>query len=153
MIADGDVAGDQLCLPAIRDVDLGKYLTELLQNLKGSLQALGHSASLRTDLASLILATKNTINLGIVVTELVTNAFKYAYPEGPGEIRVRLRAVDEISAELVVEDDGVGRLATAKGSGLGTRIVMAMASSMNAEVDYHNLHPGTAVCLKFSLFQ
>ena len=71
----------------------------------------------------------------MVVTEWVTNAFKYAYPDGSGEIRVRLRQLPDEQAELMVEDDGVGRAegAPAKGTGLGTRIVTAMASSLGGQ--------------------
>lgn len=135
----------------VRHVDLGEYLAGLLDNLGATLQAEGHGATLRADLVPIALGTDNAINLGIVATELVTNAFKYAYPGRSGEIRVFLRRIGEDQAELVVEDDGIGRGNGGSGTGLGTRIVTAIAGSMGAEVDYRALNPGTAASLRFAL--
>ena len=99
-----------------------------------------------------MLETDLSINLGVVLTELVTNAFKYAYPNGIGEIRVYLKKLPDEQAELVVEDDGVGRAdgAPAKGTGVGSRIVNAMCLSLGARIDYRSLEPGTAAHLLFS---
>ena len=87
------------------------------------------------------------------MTEWVTNAFKYAYPDRRGEVRVRLKRLPTGGCELVVEDDGVGRSddAAAKGTGLGTRIVKAMALTMGAEIQYLARQPGTAARLIFPL--
>ena len=53
---------------------------------------------------------------------------------------------------LVVEDDGVGReVNVIKGTGLGTRIVRAMAASFHADVAFAARNPGTAVTLSFAL--
>ena len=61
-----------------------------------------------------------------------------------GEVRVLLRQIADNAIELTVEDDGVGRDdGPAKGTGLGTRIVKAMAASMGAEIEYRRLEPGT----------
>ncbi len=136
----------------VRFVDLNEYLSGILDHLEKSMREEGSGASLRYDLEPVKLPTDTSINLGVVVTELVTNAFKYAYPNKPGEVRVRLRSLPEKQVELVVEDDGIGRgEQVAKGTGLGTRIVGAMAATMGAEFNYTGRDPGTTARLTFPL--
>ncbi len=134
-----------------RFVDLQEYLSTVLDSVQDSLQGQGHVASLRYELEPLKLKTDSSINLGVIVTEWVTNAFKYAYPDKPGEVRVRLRRLADDKAELSVEDDGVGRTeGPAKGTGLGTRIVNAMARSIGGDVEYVAAGQGTVARLAFS---
>jgi two-component sensor histidine kinase len=134
-----------------RIVELDEYLSGLLSNVQTAMRNEGHGASLRYDLEPLKLKTDASINLGVIVTEWVTNAFKYAYPNRAGEVRVRLMRLSDGRAELVVEDDGVGRGVEnkPKGSGLGTRIVNAMARTIGAEVEYFARDPGTGARLAF----
>ena len=134
-----------------RFVDLQEYLSSVLDNVEVSMRGQGHVASLRYELEPLKLKTDWTINLGVIVTEWVTNAFKYAYPDKPGEVRVRLRRLTDDKAELSVEDDGVGRTeGPSKGTGLGTRIVNAMARSIGGDVEYVAAGGGTTARLAFS---
>jgi two-component sensor histidine kinase len=137
----------------VRFVALDEYLTGLLEHLETSMRAEGSTASLRYDIEPLKLPTDTSVNLGVVLAEWVTNAFKYAYPDHPGEVRVRLKALPDGRAELVVEDDGVGRSAdvSARGTGLGTRIVNAMAATMGAEIEYLPRTPGTTARVTFAL--
>jgi len=137
----------------VRYVSLDEYLSALLEQLETSMRAEGHGASLKYDLEPVQMQTDASVNLGVVVTEWVTNAFKYAYPEKPGEVRVRLKRAAQDKVELTVEDDGVGRRpdASAKGSGLGTRIVNAMATTMRAEIEYLTQGSGTTARLVFAL--
>jgi two-component sensor histidine kinase len=89
----------------------------------------------------------------VLATELVTNAFKYAYPAGQsGDIRVMLRQLPEGRAELVVQDDGIGLGGTVRpgGTGLGSKIIAAMAAALKTKVEYINRTPGTAARLVFS---
>ena len=134
-----------------RFVDFDEYLSSLLNNVETAMREEGHGASLRYDLDALKLKPDMSVNLGVIVTELVTNSFKYAYPNRSGEVRVRLKRLSANQAELVVEDDGVGRGADAapKGTGLGTRIVNAMARTIGAEVNYFVRHPGCGARLAF----
>ena len=135
-----------------RFVELDEYLSDLLSNVEIAMRNEGHGASLRYDLEPLKLKPDSSVNLGVIVTEWVTNAFKYAYPDHAGEVRVRLTSLSDGRAELVVEDDGIGRSAEAapKGSGLGTKIVNAMARTIGAEVEYFVRYPGTGARLAFS---
>ena len=143
LYSDGDV----------RFVALDEYLSSLLDHLETSMRHEGHGASLSYQLEPLKLRTDATVNLGVVVAEWVTNAFKYAYPDRRGEVRVRLRSLPDARAELVVEDDGVGRSESgpAQGTGLGTRLVNGIAATMGAEIQYLARQPGTAARLAFPL--
>lgn len=116
------------------------------------MKASGRDHAIRLDAAPIRLATDKAVSLGVVVTELVTNAYKYAYPpEVAGEIRVAIvrRGDDEVT--LVVEDDGVGWSGegTPLGSGLGSRILRAMGTNLRARVEYDPAHRGTRATLSF----
>jgi two-component sensor histidine kinase len=135
-----------------RFVDFDEYLASLLDNAETAMKGEGHGASLRYELTPIRLKPDTSVNLGVIVTELVTNAFKYAYPGRSGEVRVSLKRLSKSQAELVVEDDGVGRDTEAppQGTGLGTRIVNAMARTIGAEVEYFVRHPGCGARLAFA---
>lgn len=140
----------------VTSVALNDYLGVMLDNLGVAMRNDGHTARLTTMLEPVVLPTDESISLGVVATELVTNAFKYAYPNGkPGDIRVVLRKLPEERAELVVQDDGVGmgRGARPGGTGLGSKIITAMAAALKTHVEYINRAPGTAARLVFSTAQ
>lgn len=137
----------------VANVPLNDYLGAMLSNLETAMKKDGHTAILKCYLEPISLSTDASVSLGVVVQELVTNAFKYAYPpDKPGEVRVRLNRLDGGKAELTVEDDGVGIVPNAKqsGTGLGSRIVQTMASSLKTHVEYSNRAPGTAARLVLS---
>lgn len=140
----------------VTSVALNDYLGAMLDNLGVAMRNDGHTARLETVLDPVVLPTDQSISLGVVATELVTNAFKYAYPAGQsGDIRVLLRKLAEGTAELVVQDDGVGLGSTARpgGTGLGSKIITAMAAALKTRVEYINRAPGTAARLVFSTAQ
>jgi two-component sensor histidine kinase len=135
-----------------RVVALDEYLAGLLDHLQISMRSDGLAAPLQVRLEALQLGTDATINLGVIVAEWVTNAVKYAYPDRRGEIRIDLKRLSDGRGELSVEDDGVGRSnAPAKGTGLGTRLVNAMAKSIGAEIHYDVRQPGTGARLIFPI--
>ncbi|HEY8570906.1 CHASE3 domain-containing protein [Phenylobacterium sp.] len=140
----------------VTSVALNDYLGVMLDNLGVAMRNEGHTAQLTSMLEPVSLPTDQSISLGVVATELVTNAFKYAYPAGQsGEIRVVLRRLPEERAELVVQDDGVGLGGAERrgGTGLGSKIIAAMAAALKTNVEYINRAPGTAARLVFSTAQ
>ncbi|MCZ4340987.1 CHASE3 domain-containing protein [Sphingomonadaceae bacterium G21617-S1] len=137
----------------VTSVALNDYLRVMLENLGVAMHNDGHTARLTSTLDPVLLPTDQSISLGVLATELVTNAFKYAYPAGQsGDIRVVLRKLPEGRAELVVQDDGIGLGGTVRpgGTGLGSKIIAAMAAALKTKVEYINRTPGTAARLVFS---
>src|SRR5690349_9083436 len=122
----------------------------MLGNLETAMKKDGHTAILKCYLEPISLPTDASISLGVAVQELVTNAFKYAYPgDKPGEVRVLLKRLGDDKAELTVEDDGVGIVPNAPhaGTGLGSKIIRTMAATLQTQVEYINRMPGTAARL------
>ncbi|MGH6680181.1 MAG: sensor histidine kinase, partial [Bradyrhizobium sp.] len=95
------------------------------------------------------------VAIGIIVNELVMNALKYAYPDGPGPIHVELHC-DADDLLLSISDEGVGTNGTDKNgsdprsTGMGQHIVSAMASKLKAGVERDPHHAGTRIVLRFS---
>ena len=138
----------------VTNVALNDYLGAMLSNLETAMNKDGHTAILKCYLEPISLSPDASVSLGVAVQELVTNAFKYAYPDDkPGEVRVRLKRLDDGKAELTVEDDGVGiapdatHTGTGTGTGLGSKIINSMASALKTHVEYINRAPGTAARL------
>ena len=134
----------------VTNVALNDYLGAMLSNLETAMKKDGHTAILKCYLEPMSLRPDASVNLGVAVQELVTNAFKYAYPdERLGEVRVRLKRLSDGKAELTVEDDGVGMAPNAApaGTGLGSKIIQTMASALHTRVEYINRAPGTAARL------
>ena len=130
-------------------IDMDAYLEGLVEELATAMSAQITQHPILLDAEPVQMATDRAVSLGVIVTELVTNACKYAYPQGePGEIRVMLRHVGD-ALSLVVEDDGVGIKAgqQPKGTGLGTRIVRTMVASLKASQSDDPSHRGTRVVM------
>lgn len=135
-------------------VALDSYLENFVEELEMSLRdASGpHRIVLKADRATL--STDKAISLGVIVGELATNAFKYAYQPGEiGEVRVELRVSAPGMGRLVVEDDGGGvdPEADSLGTGLGSKILQAMTRSLNASLDYDRTHAGARIVIEFPL--
>src|SRR5207302_1378788 len=89
---------------------------------------------------------ERAVSLGLIVNELVTNAFKHAFPDNrDGTIMVRAKCGS--SLDLVVEDDGVGHAADRK-SGLGSRLTALLAKQLGAQIRREEGSPGSRTCLE-----
>jgi two-component sensor histidine kinase len=137
----------------VESVDMREYLGALVEELATTLsgESGGHSLLCAAD--ALRLPTDRAVSVGVIVTELVTNACKYAYPDGNGDVRVLLKQDGEGSFLLAVEDDGCGMPegVAPKGTGLGTKLIRVMAQSLQSVVNYEPRETGVRATLRASL--
>jgi two-component sensor histidine kinase len=133
----------------LKSVLLNQYLDALLEDLRRSAE--GNKMSRLTLKAEPIeIDPDRAVAIGIIVNELVMNAVKYAYPDCAGPIHVEL---GEKSEDLVlsISDDGVGLNGKSdpRSTGMGQRIVSAMASKLEATVERDPNHAGTRIVVTF----
>jgi two-component sensor histidine kinase len=133
----------------LKSVLLNQYLEALLEDLRRSAE--GNKMSRLTLKAEPIeIDPDRAVAIGIIVNELVMNAVKYAYPEGAGPIHVVLNAHGD-DLELSIADEGVGLNVKTdpRSTGMGQRIVTAMAQKLDADVERDPAHAGTRIVLRF----
>lgn len=97
----------------VAHVDLAAYLDRLVRFLFSSLAPAGRQVELDIRCASVQVDMDQAVPCGLLVNELVSNAFKHAFPnQRPGRVTVTLTSLTPDTMELVVSDDGVGLPAT-----------------------------------------
>ena len=134
---------------SVETVDMADYLSSLVDELGETWSTPNAPRHIRLTAEPLRLATDKAVALGIIITELVTNACKYAYPaDSAGEVRVALFDAGGTQFSLRVEDDGCGLVpGETKGTGLGTKLIRAMAQTLKAKLDYAPSDRGVHVVL------
>jgi two-component sensor histidine kinase len=133
----------------LKSVLLNLYLDALLEDLRRSAEG-NRMSRLTLKAESIEIDPDRAVAIGIIVNELVMNAVKYAYPDGAGPIHVELAAEGE-DLVLSIADDGVGLNGKSdpRSTGMGQRIVTAMASKLEASVERDPAHAGTRIVLRF----
>ncbi|OHD18846.1 MAG: hypothetical protein A2Y38_11515 [Spirochaetes bacterium GWB1_59_5] len=118
-------------------VDMSEYLGELFNQLLVAYAAKDR-ISLSLDVKRIVLSVNAAIPCGLIINELITNAFKYAYPGGrQGEVRVSLSELGDGLLELRIADDGIGfsqdQPATV-GSSLGLTLVNLLVEQLGGGI-------------------
>jgi len=134
---------------SVNRVDMAEYLGSLLTDLEETWSTPEAPRTLTLSAESLELPTDKAVAVGVIVNELVSNACKYAYAaDAAGEVRIALKREGD-KFLLRVEDNGVGMPAdgAVKGTGLGTKLINAMAATLKSAVDYDAGHAGVRATL------
>ena len=135
----------------VHSIDFAAYVREVAPALVAAYDRQS-SIALRLDLQSVTLSIDQSIPCGLILNELITNAVKYAYPTGKGEIVVRLRSEDG-HAIVEVSDTGPG-LPEGTGHGaaqtLGMQIIQLLTKQLKGTVEF-SPPPGLTVIIEFPL--
>jgi PAS domain S-box-containing protein len=134
--------------PDPETVDLGDFLKELCDRLAQT----GAGNILAVDAEPCMIDADRAIQVALLVNELVTNAFKHAYPAEKGRIVVRVRAQDN-KIKLEVSDDGVGlpdgfTIKGWAGTSLGMRVIGGLVQQLKSELIVDTNRPGAKFILQ-----
>jgi two-component sensor histidine kinase len=120
---------------SLESVELAPWFDRILAQL-GAAYAVAHRIAIRTDVdPRIVLDLKSAVPLGLIVTELVTNALKHGFPAGRhGQVVVEARETPETGLTCRVIDDGIGDAAGVAdhGEGFGTTLVEGLARQLGA---------------------
>ena len=129
-------------------IDVSVYVADLCEALRPITEN-DDRIRLETKIEGGILVNADTaVPLGIVLTELITNAVKYAFPAPrSGAILIQGRRSQPGWAELVVRDDGIGMSSLREGS-LGYGLVRSLVQQIQGDIGIRN-EAGLVVTLTF----
>jgi two-component sensor histidine kinase len=133
-------------------INFSDYAEQLVQRLHRAFFGDSARVEVRTNLDPIELAIEQAVPCGLILNELLTNAFKYAFPgENQGRILVSFHQTTPGPLELAVEDNGIGiapDLLSGRTATLGLRIVGILANQLEGSLE-HQSCAGTRVVLRF----
>lgn len=130
-------------------VELRAYLTQLCQSLGASMIADPDRLSITVVVDDSAVPADISISLGLIVTELVINALKHAFPdEREGAIMIDYRS-SGTEWTLAINDNGIGMAvgSEAPKAGLGSGIVEALAKNLGGVILVTDNSPGTSIAI------
>jgi PAS domain S-box-containing protein len=117
-------------------INLGEYLQRISQLISRTAPTPTQHINLVTDLETAMIELPRAISCGLIVNELLTNAFKHAFPNGrPGQITLELKSHNQAPRTLRIADDGIGIPSTVQsgaGTSLGLQLVPMLVEQAGA---------------------
>lgn len=140
----------QLAATQAGEVALRPYFTDLCDSIGASMIYDHDLLTIKATVDDTVTSSEVSVSLGLIVTELVINALKHAFPDRDlaGTITVEYWS-RPTGWRLAVEDNGIGMPGdhVAAKPGLGTGIVDALSKQLDATVTVSDTGPGTRVAI------
>jgi chemotaxis protein methyltransferase CheR len=137
-------------------IEMAPYLSKLCESLTTSMISNNRPITLKVSSEGASVTSREAVSLGLIVTELVLNALKHAFPNDKADHRITVSYdVAGTNWELSVADNGIGKPAgdfAQSKAGLGTSIVKALAQQLDARVDISSGPQGTTVSVTHATF-
>lgn len=134
-------------------IDMGEYLGDLVAQLGRSYNDKLQYINLSLNTNGIILNLDTVVPLGLIISELTTNAFKYAFVGmEEGKLKIVIQQTADGMYELLVKDNGIGMLDDfdfLNSQTLGMEIVSALTDQLEGEISYKSGQQGTSIRIKF----
>jgi two-component sensor histidine kinase len=91
------------------NIEFKTFTTTLVNNIKTTFGEVSDKITIKIKIANIFFDIQTSIPLGLIINELVTNSFKYGFPNGKtGQITISIEHISDVNYKLVIEDTGVG---------------------------------------------
>lgn len=141
----------RLCIDAYdgKAIDSQTFVQGLCEDILACAATFPRLVPIQWTAVSQPLHLADAVPLGLIINELVMNSLKYAFPAGTtGRITVSLERIGAM-LRLTVEDNGAGLQDSVQGTGLGRRLVGALAQQLGATVEHKCGYRGTIISISF----
>jgi two-component sensor histidine kinase len=136
-------------------INFAEYAHALAKDILSSHGSPGAPVRLKSELDPVVMSVDLAVPCGLILNELISNAFKHGFPDGAGgEIKVTLRSGPAGRCTLCVEDSGVGiptDLDVSTSKSLGLRLVRSLTQQIRGGFDLVKLDAGTSARLQFTV--
>jgi chemotaxis protein methyltransferase CheR len=138
-------------------IEVATYLSKLCETLAQSMIDDSRPITLKVEADAGTAVSREVVSLGLLVTELVMNALKHAFPGVPQDAKIAVSyRIADADWKLTVADNGIGRSDRGAGAikvGLGTSLIQALAKQLDARVVTVSGPEGTAVSITRATFK
>jgi chemotaxis protein methyltransferase CheR len=138
-------------------IEISSYLAKLCETLAQSMIGDSRAISLKVEADDGTVVSHQAVSIGLIVTELVMNALKHAFPDEKKDAAIVVSyKVADTDWKLTISDNGIGKQdlsASEKKGGLGTSLVQSLAKQLDAQVAIASDAHGTAVSITHATFK
>ncbi|OYQ43710.1 sensor histidine kinase [Flavobacterium aurantiibacter] len=123
---------------AIHKINLEVYFKDLVDSINNSFNTDLDKIQIKIEPNTVVINLSTAIPLGLILNELITNALKYAFPDGrSGVIQIRVGSIGNSRYELIVEDNGVGfDTSRTHSKSFGIELITVLAGQLNGSMQY-----------------
>lgn len=140
---------------SLSDINLDIYLRELVEAISATFATKHHRIVLNFDLDKAKIDIDKVVPCGLLVNELVVNAYKHAFSNmEEGELKLILKNHPDHEVEVTVADNGPGlpeHFELGTSGSLGSMLIETFANQLEADLQIDQNYPGTAFVFRFSL--
>jgi two-component system, sensor histidine kinase PdtaS len=131
------------------DVSVDRYLQRLIDDLR---EGSSNDIEMEVEIEPLLVDRDQALPLGLLVNEIVSNAFKHAFQgASSGRIKISLTTVSDREARLTISDNGRGFNPDNAPMNMGSKLVAAFASQLKGEIKTESSKRGTTFTLTFPI--
>lgn len=133
-------------------IDFSEYTTRITQSLRREYGSHAKNVQVIFDIRDVVLNPDTSVPLGLLLNELVSNAFRHAFPdEREGQITIVMHPLGDGGYSLMVSDDGIGMpagIAIDKIQSLGLLLVSSLVTQLDGAIELKQDH-GTEFNIRF----